>query len=197
MDKDKDLENKKSVEEEFVPETDDQELSFEDISGDSAGKIAKVKEKLKAALRDKDEYLAGWQRCRADFVNAKRMAEMERSSIVDSASESFVRDLLPVLDSFDMAFASDSSSDASSGTGWREGFTGIYSKLLEILNKRGLKQIGQAGEKFDINLHEPVATLPTNKEEMDDIVMNVLQKGYSINGRLVRPAKVTIGQYTS
>ena len=78
---------------------------------------------------------------------------------------------------------------------WRAGFSGIYSKMLETLGRRGLKEIGRTGEKFDVNQEEPVAVVPVDKEELDDTVTEVLQKGYSVNGRVIRPAKVIIGQY--
>ncbi len=184
-----------------IENNDESDISFdEDSSGSAEEKIKKLKDKLNAVLKEKEEYLSGWQRCRADFVNAKRMADVDRLSILDSAGESFVKDILPVLDSFDLALANmkaidGESPDASVGTGWRAGFVGIYSKMIEILGRKGLKQIGQVGDKFDINLQEPVAMIPVDSEEQDDIVTDVLQRGYTMNGRVIRPAKVTVGQF--
>lgn len=180
--------------EEIVPDTEDLDITFDDISSDSQERINKLKYKIQSLQREKDEYLGGWQRCRADFVNAKRLAEMERLSVADSVSESYLKDLLPVLDSFDLALAYNVQDDKVPES-WRAGFLGIYSKLLDMLGRRGLKQIGQVGDKFNINEQEPVATVPVDKEEMDDIVTEVLQKGYSINGKTIRPAKVRVGQY--
>ncbi|MDO8493697.1 MAG: nucleotide exchange factor GrpE [bacterium] len=179
----------------------EEDISFDDISTDNAEKIEKLKAKLKSALKEKEEYLGGWQRCRADFVNAKRMADVERLSILDSVSESYLKDLLPVLDSFELALAERNDaglaprSQGEVGESWRAGFLGIYSKLLDTLSRRGLKQICKVGDKFNINEQEPVVMVPVDKEELDDIVTEVLQKGYSMNGKTIRPAKVSVGQY--
>lgn len=170
------------------------DLSFEDVSGDNQEKIDKLKHRLKESLREKEENLSGWQRCRADFVNSKKAAEIERLGLADAVSESLVGELLPVIDSFDLAF-SDKSQVEAIPESWRAGFLGIYSKMIEVLERKGLKQVGHVGDKFDIREQEPVATVDLDKEDLDDTVTEVLQKGYSFKDRIIRPAKVTIGQY--
>lgn len=176
---------------EIITDSDDLDISFDDTSGDNQDKVNKIKHKLNQALKEKEEYLSGWQRCRADFVNAKRMADIDRLGLADSISESLIKDILPVLDSFDLALANKNQVEES----WRTGFLGIYSKMLDILGKRGLKQVGLVGDKFNVNEQEPVATTSVDKEDLDDIVTEVLQRGYSLNGKIIRPAKVIIGQY--
>jgi molecular chaperone GrpE len=194
MSEEKKSENNSDLAEDIVMDSEDLDISFDDISNDNQDKINKLKGKIKQALKEKEEYLSGWQRCRADFVNAKRSNENDRTRLIESISESVVIDLLPVLDSFDLALA-DKSQSEKVPEGWRMGFLGIYSKLLETLTQKGLKNIGKVGDKFNINEQEPVAMVPVDKEEMDDVVTDVLQKGYSLNGRVIRPAKVTVGQY--
>lgn len=191
-------ENNKQNNDELADEIDIDEdtpdLSLEDTSGDNQGVVRKMKEKLKVALKEKDDYLLGWQRCRADFVNAKKAHENERMGVVAAVSESLMTDLLPVLDSFDLAFADKSNAEKVSES-WRAGVLSIYSKMMEILGRRGLEQIGHVGDKFDVNMEEPVAMTPVDKEELDDTVTEVFQKGYSLNGRVIRPAKVKVGEY--
>jgi len=172
---------------------DNEDIVFDsEESGDVATKIHKLKQELKDILKEKDDYLAGWQRCRADFVNAKRTAETERLTLVDSISETFIKEILPVLDSFDLAL--NHPSDGASEI-WRTGLSGIYLKMLGILEGRGLKQIGKVGDKFNVNEEESVATAPVDKEELDDTVTEVFQKGYSLKGKIIRPAKVKIGEF--
>jgi molecular chaperone GrpE len=194
MSEEKKSDNNSDLAEDIVMDSEDLDISFDDISNDNQDKINKLRGKLKQALKEKEEYLSGWQRCRADFVNAKRSNENERTRLIESISESVVADLLPVLDSFDLALGGQNNNEKIPES-WRIGFLGIYSKLLEILTQKGLKNIGKVGDKFNINEQEPVAMVPVDKEEMDDVVTDVLQKGYSLNGRVIRPAKVTVGQY--
>lgn len=194
MSEEKKPDNNIDLGEEIVIDSDDLDVSFDDISSDSQAKIEKLRSKLKNALKEKDEYLSGWQRCRADFVNAKRSSENDKLGLTASISESIIKDILPVLDSFDLALADKSQSDKVP-EGWRLGFLGIYSKLLEVLTQKGLKNIGKIGDRFNINEQEPVGMVAVDKEEMDDVVTDVLQKGYSLNGRVIRPAKVMVGQY--
>ncbi|MBI3632462.1 MAG: nucleotide exchange factor GrpE [Candidatus Vogelbacteria bacterium] len=181
-------------EDEIVIDGDGFELSQEGSTLDFQEKVNKLKKKLKDTIKEKDEYLNGWQRCRADFVNAKRSEERDRIGLVNSVNESIIRDLLPVLDSFDLAIQDNDKMDGVP-EGWRQGFVGIYFKLLDSLGRRGLKQIGVVGEKYDINRHQPVAMVDVNKVELDDTVTEVFQKGYMLSERVVRPAKVKVGQF--
>ena len=190
------LQNNDETEEidEISPTGEDGEFSFEDASGEFQAKVKKLQLRLKDLIKEKEEYLSGWQRCRADFVNAKKNEERDRTGLIDSVGEMIVSDLLPVLDSFDLAIQ-DGSKMEGVPEAWRTGFTGIYSKLLEALGRRGLKYIGNVGDKFDLNEHQPIALMDVDRAEMDDVVTEVLQKGYKVNSRVIRPAKVKIGHH--
>ena len=185
------------MDEKDLQNDDDIDVSFEDISDDADSpeeKIRKLKQKLSDCRKEKEEYLLGWQRCKADFVNAKKSDERDRLSLLDSLSESFINELLPVLDSFDLAFA-DKSQVEKAPEGWRTGFLSIYSKLMDTLKRLGLRQIGHVGDKLDIKTEEPVALVSVDKEDEDELVTEVLQFGYSLNGKVIRPAKVKVGQF--
>lgn len=194
MSDEKDLQNKEENIEEIEAVSDDPDFSFEDAGGEFQAKVKKLQDRLKDALKGKEEYLSGWQRCRADFVNAKKNEERDRMGLVDSVSEMIIMDLLPVLDSFDLAIQ-DGSKMEGVPAAWKTGFTGIYSKLLDVLGKRGLKTIGQVGDTFDLHEHQPIGLVDVDKQEMDDIVTEVFQRGYKINNRVIRPAKVKVGHY--
>ncbi len=194
MAEEKDLQNNDGLEEEVVLDSEDLDISFDDISADSQEKINKLKGRLKDCQKEKENYLSGWQRCKADFVNAKRSDEKERLSLLQTIDEGLIKELLPILDSFNLAFMNEGKTEKIPES-WRTGFFGIYSKMLEILEHRGLKQIGQVGDKFNIREQEPVAMIPVSEESLDESVTEVLQLGYSLNGKVIIAAKVKIGQY--
>ena len=194
MSDEKDIQNNIDSEEEIVIDEEGFELSLEDSASDFQDKANKLKKKIKDLTAEKEEYLNGWQRCRADFVNAKKSEERDRAGMIDAISESLMKDLLPILDSFDLALQ-DKVQMEGVPEGWRQGFMGIYSKLIDTLLRRGLKQIGSVGEKYDINKHQPVAIVEVDKEELDDTVTEVFQRGYMLNERVIRPAKVKVGQF--
>ena len=155
-------------------------------------KLKKAKEELAKANAEKAEYLEGWQRAKADYVNAKKRAEDERRDLHRFASEALVVSLLPVLDSFDHALAAADGDEA-----WLEGLRNTHAQLMQALAQNGVEAFDPKGETFDPILHEPVETLAVSKPEEDNIVTKVHQKGYTLHGKVIRPARVAIGHYQS
>ena len=137
--------------------------------------------------KQKDEYLAGWQRARADLLNYKK-EEMERiGEFLKYANEEFILKILPVLDNFNVAV-----KKLPENLGNEENIKGILqikTQLEDLLKSQGLEEIKSLGEKFDPNLHEAVAEVE-GKEA--GIVVEEVQKGYQLNSRLLKPAKVKI-----
>ena len=134
-------------------------------------------EKLLLCEKERDEYLNGWKRAKADMINAKKEWEDQLKSLNDFIKSGLVKDFLPVLD------ALEATQDIP---GWQE-----IKKLAEdTLKKMGLEEIEVIGEQFDPNYHEAMA----EGEGEPDTVIEVLQKGYKINGRVIRAAKVKIGK---
>ena len=168
-------------------------VSFEETSDKCVEKLGRVKEELKKCISEKDEYLNGWQRSRADFVNAKKSHDKDMAELGKTALESFVIKILPVVDSFEIAMA-DKTKWEKVDKEWRIGVEGIYSKLLDTLRKSGLEEVGLTGESFDINIHQPVSTVPVTEKEKDDIVTEVVEKGYKLGDRVIRASKVIVGQ---
>ncbi|MDO8663405.1 MAG: nucleotide exchange factor GrpE [Candidatus Wildermuthbacteria bacterium] len=159
-------------------------------------KIEELPKKIEECEKLKDEYLAGWQRARADFLNYKK-EEMERiQELVGYANEELVLKILPILDNFEVAekcLTCDKEKDKNV-----KGLLMMKSQLQEFLKERGLEEVRAIGEKFDPNLHEaaevgsdPTMAADGKKIEAGTIVEEI-QKGYKINGRLLRPAKVKV-----
>ncbi len=151
--------------------------------------IEDIKKQLEECQRLKDEYLVGWQRARADFLNYKK-EEIERiGEFLKYAAEEFVLKILPVLDNFDVAAKKlpESLKDEENV----KGILQIKTQLQDFLKSQGLEEIKTMGEKFDPNFHETVGEVEI-KDKESGIIIEEIQKGYKINGRLLRPAKIKV-----
>jgi len=177
-------------------EKDDIEMVPDEESdgGNPAASLKKLREKLKACQKEKDEYLAGWQRAKADLINYKREVETNKGELAKFANENLMRDLLSVLDSFDMAFMNKETWE-SVPEGWRKGVEYIHTQFLTVLRENNLEQINPFGEAFDPARHEPVETVLTDEKSKDHTVVEVLQRGYVFHGKVIRPARVHIAEF--
>ncbi|MBM3257751.1 MAG: nucleotide exchange factor GrpE [Candidatus Nealsonbacteria bacterium] len=146
-----------------------------------------LKKKLEECSKQKDEYLAGWQRARADFLNYKK-EEMERiSALLVYSGEELILKILPILDNFELIekkMPEELKKDENV-----KGILQIKSQILDFLKNQGVEEIKSVGEKFDPNLHEAIETQEGGES---GIILEEVQKGYVINGRLLRPAKVKV-----
>ena len=129
---------------------------------------------------------ARYMRLMADFQNYKRRVEKEKSDIYAYANEKVVTDLLTVLDNFERALDHECSDE-----GFKEGMDMIFKQLFDALGKAGLAEIPALGEEFDPNFHNAVMTEDTDEYESGK-VSGVLQKGYTLNGKVIRPTMVKV-----
>lgn len=153
-------------------------------------KLKKAKEELAKANTEKRQYLEGWQRAKADYVNAKKRAEDDHQKLVSKASEDLISSLLPVLDSFDHALLAAQGDEP-----WLDGIKNTHAQLMKALEAKGVSSFDPMGEKFNPILHEPVETLAVSTPEEDNIITKVHQKGYALHGKVIRPARVAVGHY--
>ena len=146
-------------------------------------KVEELEGKLK---KEHDDYL----RLMAEFETFRRRSAEERLALVGSASSDTIKGLLPVLDDCERAMdlLSKSSDEAA-----REGTALIYNKLMDYLKTRGLSVIDAKGKKFDTDFHEAVTQFPAPSEDMKGMVIDVIQTGYLLNGKILRYAKVVVG----
>jgi len=154
-------------------------------------KIEKLKAELEKTKAEKQEYLDGWQRMRADAANMKR----EQASYVErtqtAVKEEIISDIIPILDSFDMAMQGEKWNDVDAA--WRKGVEYIRAQCAGVLEKHGITAFGAAGEMFDTNLHESVKE-DADTDAPEHSIIRVLRKGYRMNGRIIRPAQVIIAK---
>ncbi|MBR3011945.1 MAG: nucleotide exchange factor GrpE [Bacteroidales bacterium] len=147
----------------------------------------KKAEAAEARCKDaKDDYL----RLMAEFETFRRRSAEDRLNLVGSASADTIKGLLPVLDDFEraMAMLAESSDEAA-----KEGTNLIYNKLMAYLKSKGLSVIEAKGEKFDVDFHEAVTQFPAPDESQKGMVIDVVQTGYLLNGKVLRYAKVVVG----
>ena len=153
-------------------------------------KLKKAKDQFKTCEKERAEYLAGWQRAKADYINLQREHEQKIADYFKFANEGLILELLPILDSFEAAIKN----------GGDKGIEQLYNQLLSILKNNGLEQIKALGEKFDPELHEAVETIQSAKgegtrpEPVEWVVVEEIQKGYKLHGKIIRPSKVKIGK---
>jgi len=173
-------------------ETEEDDVIFEEseeYQKESASKVKSVKEDLKTVKAERQEYLNGWQRSQAELINLKKRHEEDKKSFTKYATENFVMELIPTMDSFDMAFR-DKEAWEKAPENWRKGIEYIYSQLSNTLENHGVSIIDPIGKQFDHNLHNSIKTTPGKEGE----ILEVLQKGYELNGKVIRPANVIVGE---
>ncbi len=175
-------------------ESDDVVLD-EDTEGGSPDLIKKLRAKLKTAVEEKQAYLDGWQRDKAEFINARKRDEESKSDYLKFATQKVIEDILPVLDSFDMAMSNTATWESVSKE-WRTGVEGIYSQLQGILSRYEVTPFAKVGDAFDPNLHHSIATVATTDKTQDHTVAVILQKGYKIKDKVLRPALVNVYEAT-
>jgi len=150
-----------------------------------------IKEKLEKCEKQKEEYLAGWQRARADFLNYKK-EEMERiGGIVFYAQEEMILKILPVLDNFDLV-EKKLPEDLKDNPDIK-GILQIKNQVHDFLKNYGIEGMKVLGEKFDPNFHEAVEQIEI-KDKEKGIIVEEIQKGYLIQGKVLRAARVKVSK---
>lgn len=176
----------------------DQDAAGDEADADDpvllAGKIKKLKAELQACRTERAEYLAGWQRAKADYLNLKKEEESHRRELSSYAKVDVLNDLIRLADSFDMAFANKTAWE-SVPENWRKGVEYIHSQLLVVFRDHGLEELNPIGQSFDPTMAEAIGTIPVESEKEDSTVLEVTKKGYRIGNRIIRPAQVRIGTY--
>jgi molecular chaperone GrpE len=150
-----------------------------------------LRKELEEAKTQSAEYLDGWQRARAEFVNYKKRMEKEQAEAYQNAAGRIIARYLDVLDDFDRAMK-DQPAEGEAGK-WAEGVALIYRKFQNILEAEGVTHIEAEGQPFDPNLHEAV-THEDSDDHAAEHVIQVLRQGYKLGDRVIRPALVRVAK---
>jgi len=174
------IQNEEIVAEETTPTPEATEIAQET-------EVTKT-EKLEAEVTElKDKYL----RLYADFENFRRRTAKEKLDLISNANEELMKAVLPIVDDFERAMASfDTVSEIAP---LKEGVGLIYNKFSKTLEAKGLKPMTAKGEVFDADLHESITQFPAPTEDLKGKVIDEVEKGYFLNEKVIRYAKVVIG----
>ena len=147
-------------------------------------------EELKAQNQElNDKFL----RLYSEFDNFRKRTAKEKLELSKNASEKIILSLLPVMDDFDRALQALENQENEDTGSLQEGMSLIYNKLKSVLNKAGLKDIESKGKEFDTDFHEAITQIPAPKKSMKGKVVDEIEKGYELNGKVIRYAKVVVG----
>ena len=147
---------------------------------ESAQKVQEMGEKL-AEMNDK------YVRLYSEYENYRKRTNLEKADLIMNGGKEMIKAVLPVVDDMERALQAMDDSE-----GAKEGITLIYNKLMTILSQKGLKPIEAKGQKFDENLHEAVTQFPAAEESQKGCVVDVVEKGYYLNEKVLRYAKVVV-----
>lgn len=178
-------------------ESEDDVVEFEfndDGEEDLKKTLKKLRADLKQAKKEKEEYLLGWQKERADFANYKKDEEARKAMFSEAMRERILTRFLTVMDSFNMAFANKEAWEKVD-VGWRKGVEYIYAQMNSLFEEYGVKPVGEVGETFDPNMHESIEIVSTENQENNHKIATVIQRGYKLGERVMRPARVHVYEY--
>ncbi|TSC68416.1 MAG: molecular chaperone GrpE [Parcubacteria group bacterium Gr01-1014_56] len=176
----------------MLGEIEDEEFVPEEEAENPGIAIKRLREKLAKAEAERAEYLDGWQRSKADFVNFKRDEEARRGYTQERMAASLAEEIIPVLDSFEMAAKHNKNKELEI----------IQKQLLDAIKKMGIESFGKEGEAFNPEMHEAVREVSVDTPEKDHTVVSVERSGYAIkstgqsgSSHIIRPAQVSVGTF--
>ena len=184
-----DYNEEKTVVEDVMPDVDDSSEEL-NVVEDELSTVQKELDDTKAALeKEKKEYLF----LAADFDNYRKRMLKEKAELLKNGAEKTLLGLLPVVDDFERGLAA--TKDIEDAAQVREGMELIYNKLVKYLADNGVKEMDTAsGSGFDADLHEAIATIPAPTDDLKGKIIDTTQKGYMINDKVLRHAKVVVGE---
>lgn len=181
------IKEEQKVQEENIEEKEN-ESNADNVSEDSAEQNAKSSEVADEASEWKDKYL----RLVAEFDNYRKRTLKEKMDLIASGGEDVIKSLLAIMDDIDRAL--DAMTKSNDIEAIRQGIMLIHQKLLDTLHAKGVEEISAIGQELDTDLHEAVAKFPVAEEEKKGKVIDVVQKGYKLKDKVVRFAKVVVGE---
>jgi len=187
--------DEKEINDEEMTVESDENLDDSVIVEETALETVKsLREKLKKAVAEKQEYLNNWQRDKADFLNIRKRDQEAQKDFARFSNENLISELIPVLDSFNMAMSNKEVWEKADKN-WRVGVEYIANQLKKVLSDYGLKELDPVGKVFDPMRDEAIERIVVTDEKQDQLVISVIQKGYELNGKIVKAPKVKVADY--
>ena len=179
-----------------IPETEAEEVTPEEVTPEEVKEESdtcsdeekKIKDLETQLEKEKKEYLF----LMAEFDNFRKRTLREKSEIIKNAGENVLKGLLPIMDDFERGIKAAENNPESDSM--KEGINLIYNKLKKYLNQNGVKEIDPADDEFDTEKHEAISVVPVPDESKKGKILDTVEKGYTINDKVLRHAKVVVGQ---
>ena len=187
------MSTEKNQPEEEIIEKEIVDESIDNTPDDSTQEKEEIKEEETDSFQKKyeevnDKYL----RLYSEFENYRRRTAKEKIDLISNAGESILKDLIPVLDDFERAIETNKTAEDLDAL--KEGFQLLYQKYKGILTQKGLKEMEAKEQDFDVELHEALTKIPAPSKKLKGKVVDVMEKGYYLNDKVIRYAKVVIGE---
>ena len=193
--KDINIEGEETLDEAPLEETDkeavDEEVKSEEVKGEEAEEAEEL-DPLEKAQKEIEELKDKWLRSVAEFENYRKRTLKERAELILNGGEKVITAILPVLDDMERAIENGAKTDDPEVL--REGMTLIHQKFMKILEAQGVSKIETQDADFDTDVHEAVAMVPGMGDDKKGKVIDCLQEGYKLNDKVIRHAKVAVGQ---
>lgn len=166
-------------------------VSEEELENPKAS-LKALREEIKKLKQEKMELLTGWQKDKAEFLNARKRDQETQADVVRFANQTLVTDMLPTLDGYEQAKAQTTWNSVDEA--WRTGIESLMAKIYASLQKVGVEAYGAVGDVFDPNIHQAIGNDQTDDASKDHTVSVVLQRGYKLHDKVIRPALVKVYQ---
>lgn len=170
------------------PAGEDYEFVAEKDAEEENNLAVQLEDANKALEKEKKEYLF----LMADFDNFRKRVVKEKAELIKNASEKVLKGLLPIVDDFERGL--EATKEATDASSVREGMELIYNKLVKYLKENGVKPMDTTDSDFDAELHEAIASVPTGDDTKKGKIIDTTQKGYMLNDKVLRHAKVVVGE---
>lgn len=152
--------------------------------------VKELKKELEKAKKQAEEYLNGWKRAKADYINFKRETEKKQKELIEFATAGMLLELFPLVDQFKQAFKHLPKDQQKSD--WVKGIKHIQDNLNKILNNLGIEEIAAKGEKFNPELHDAIEEIASDLEE--GTILEEIKTGFKMNDKVIQPAKVKVSK---
>ena len=176
-----------------LDEATTQEAGIDDVAVDDTeeAEVVDLMKKYQETQEVLDKKTKDYLYLMAEFDNYRKRTIKEKADIIKTASEKVLKDMLPIVDDFERGL--EATKDTADGQEVRNGMELIYNKFVTFLHNNGVKAIESTGKEFDDNVHEAIATIPAPDEDSKGKVVDTITKGYTLNDKVIRHAKVVVG----
>jgi molecular chaperone GrpE len=166
----------------------------ENLAPEVKDRTEKLKAQIKELQKKNAEIMDAWQRDKAEFINTRKRDEGDKAEFLKFAKADLISEIIPALDSFDNAMRNKETWEAVDKN-WRVGIEYIRTQLLTSLQNHGLKVINPMGEMYNPSRDEALENVKVDSKEQDGKILDVVQVGYELNGKEIRPPKVKVAHY--